>query len=81
MISVPVARCFNPCCLGLGNEALPSGRDGRTHPHVSILVVLDWGMRQQIAVEERRIGRRFNPCCLGLGNEATAQPAQRAAPI
>ena len=41
----PPARCgFNPCCIGLDNDAA----DGNTYPTVvigvSILVVLDWTM-------------------------------------
>ena len=46
----------------MGDRALPFG--------VSILVVLDWGMRPASCGRRRSRTSRFNPCCLGLGNEA-----------
>ena len=37
---------------------------------VSILVVLDWGMRHRRERQRDAEPDSFNPCCLGLGNEA-----------
>ena len=61
---------FNPCCIGLDNDA---GRRRLVPLHqsrVSILVVLDWTMMPSKPSKGHGTRRRFNPCCIGLDNDA-----------
>ena len=62
--------CFNPCCIGLDNDAVLSVSAGRASFRVSILVVLDWTMMHRRPQGPPGGPLGFNPCCIGLDNDA-----------
>ena len=61
---------FNPCFIGLDNDASHHRLFLLQAHRVSILVVLDWTMMPRHGRRRFHPMRSFNPCCIGLDNDA-----------
>ena len=70
VICHPWRMSFNPCCIGLDNDAIKGEIIAIFHDDVSILVVLDWTMMPVMTGHKRQRSICFNPCCIGLDNDA-----------
>ena len=61
---------FNPCSLGCRSEREVCGRSGVSGANVSILVLLDVALKENLRARGMSVRVGFNPCSLGCRSES-----------